>query len=944
MSDIFMAYIKLGIAALIPVIAAIALYLLGRTAAFGRLSERTKQVIYGLVFGALAILGTEWGIPFNGAQANCRDAAVLIAGLMFGAPAGIIAGTIGAVERWIAVAWGIGTFTRVACTLSTFIAGFYAAALRKYLFEDKKPGFLIAFSTGVVMEVFHLTMVFITNMNMPNEAMAVVRACSVPMLTANGASVLLAAVAVTLLAKRRSGSKKSNGVKIAQTVQRWLFATVAFAFVVTTFFLFGLQDRLADTQTDSLLDIALGETAADISDASDKNLLDMTYRINDEIQEKSLTSVSDKYGVAEINVFDENGIVIESSVKSNIGENAADYELSSQFLCLLGDQCEFVQGFRNDATPEEEEQNSVRKYAGIKLDKGFLEVGFDAKHLQEYVDSEVVNITKNRHVGKTGYVIIINDVHELVSAPEGITSESLRKDGASIGAIEPDTTIGMTINGEEIFCRYRIAEGYYIISALPQSEALQLRDVAMYVNTFLEILVFAVLFALIYMLIKRVVVNQIKSINESLAKISNGNLDEVVDVRTNEEFASLSDDINSTVDTLKHYIDEASARIDKELEVAKDIQISALPGVFPAFPKRKDFDIFASMNPAKSVGGDFYDFYMTGNDTLNFLVADVSGKGIPAAMFMMRAKTELKRLTEDGLPIGEVFTHGNAALCEGNDAGMFVTAWQGNIDLNTGLVRFANAGHNPPLVRHKDGKFEYLKSRAGFVLAGMEGVRYKQQELQLEQGDIVYLYTDGVTEATNLSNELYGEDRLLEAINSREFEDMQEMCRFIKSEVDTFVGEAAQFDDITMLAFKYIGAPPVPTVHFDEASLENIPAVTEFVEGQLEKIGCPMKTVIQFNIAVDEIYSNIVKYGYPKTPGPVTVSVIEKEDPHIVCLRFADEGIPYNPLTNQDPDVTLSADERNIGGLGIYMVKNTMDDVRYKYENGQNILTIFKNI
>lgn len=171
---------------------------------------------------------------------------------------------------------------------------------------------------------------------------------------------------------------------------------------------------------------------------------------------------------------------------------------------------------------------------------------------------------------------------------------------------------------------------------------------------------------------------------------------------------------------------------------------------------------------------------------------------------------------------------------------------------------------------------------------------------------------------------------------------MQELCGFIKTEVDAFVGEAPQFDDITMVALKYIGTPPAPSIHFDAARIEDIPLVTEFVESEMEKLDCPMKTVIQINIAIDEIYSNIVHYGYPAAPGPVTVELIVKDDPRAVCIRFSDEGIPYNPLTKEDPDVTLAAEERSIGGLGIYMVKKTMDDIKYKYENGQNILTIKK--
>ncbi len=823
------AYGKLMLATLMPVAAAVLLWLLDKRTPFGRIDARVKQVIYGVIFGALAVVGTEWGIPLNGAQLNCRDAAVLVAGLMFGAPAGIIAGVIGGVERWIAVAWGIGTFTRVACTAATLFAGIYAAGLRKFMFEDKKPGVLISLAIGVVMEVLHLTLVFLTNMATPETAMNVVKVCSAPMIVANGVSVMLAALVLTLLSREHQNRKRGQ-TRISQTIQRWLLVTVVLAFAATSYFVFELQQRIADSQGDTLLSLALDETEADIRDT--------------------------------------------------------------------------------------------------------LAQGQD-------IHTRIVDLTRDRHVGKTGFVLILDEQMELVSAPAGLTREGLAQDAAGMEMPAAETTFEMSLNGEQTWCRYRVLEGYYLMATLPEDEALQVRNIALYVNTFMEILVFAILFGLIYLLIKRVVVDQIKSVNRSLARITGGHLDEVVNVRSNEEFASLSDDINTTVDTLKQYIDEASARIDAELEFAKNIQSSALPNVFPAFPKRKDIDIYAMMDPAKEVGGDFYDFYMTGTDMLHFLVADVSGKGIPAAMFMMRAKTELKSLTEAELPLCDVFTRGNTALCEGNDAGMFVTAWQGSLDMDTGLLRFANAGHNPPLVCHADGQFEFLRSRPGFVLAGMDGVRYQTQERQLLPGDTVYLYTDGVTEATNAQNELYGEERLLAALNARPFAGMQELCEAVKADVAAFVAEAPQFDDITMVALRYIGAP---SITFERAAIADIPAVTAFAEAELEKIDCPMKTVIQINVAIDEIYSNIVKYGYKDGSGPVTVKLIVREDPRAVYIRFCDEGVPYNPLTKEDPDVTLSAEERNIGGLGIYMVKKTMDDMKYKYENGQNILTVMKRL
>ena len=929
-------YIRLGLFGLLPSVAALLFYILDKHTAFGKLSYKYKQLAIGIVFGAIAVVGTDFGVPIDGAVMNCRDGAVLSAGLFFGAPAGIIAGLIGGIERWFAVYWGVGAYTRVACSISTVLAGLYAGALRKFMFENKKPGISLSLAIGVVMEVFHMTMVFITHMDMPNEAMKIVKICSVVMIPANALSVMLTALVITVLSKDRT-FKKSNQTRISQTIQRWLLLTVLLAFAVTTLFVFRFQDEVASAQADTLLALAVDETVEDISDASDENLLSLTYAVNEALRTETPEAIAEKYNLAEISLINDKGIIVESSVPEYIGYDMASGRQSAEFLCLLGDTEKFVQEYGAISSDEK----TYRKYAGVKIKDGFLQVGYDSETFRKDIDKQVVGITKNRHVGETGYVMILDGHLNIISAPAALGQKNLTQAAPRVEIPDPDITFSMTINNVPCRCRYQMAESYYIFAVLPEEEAVQMRNIALYVNTFLEILVFAVLFALIYLLIKKVVVNQIKSINSSLAKITGGDLDEVVNVRSNEEFASLSDDINSTVDTLKKYIAEASARIDAELGFAKDIQASALPNTFPAFPRRGDFDIFASMTPAKEVGGDFYDFYLTNTDTLNFLIADVSGKGIPAAMFMMRAMTELRSLTEAGQTIDEVFTHGNNALCAGNDAGMFVTAWQGGIDLTTGQVQFANAGHNPPLVRRGNGKFEYLRTRAGFVLAGMEDVPYRMQEMQIAPGDTIYLYTDGVTEATNAESELYGEERLLKALNSREFENMEALCKYVKADVDAFVGEAPQFDDITMVAIKYIG---VPSITIPKAAITDIPTVTQFVEAELERIGCPMRAVTQIDVAIDELYSNIVRYGYPDEPGPVTLKVIHREDPKTVYVRFEDEGIPYNPLTKEDPDITLSADERLIGGLGIFVVKKTMDGVKYKYENGKNILTIKKLI
>lgn len=245
-------------------------------------------------------------------------------------------------------------------------------------------------------------------------------------------------------------------------------------------------------------------------------------------------------------------------------------------------------------------------------------------------------------------------------------------------------------------------------------------------------------------------------------------------------------------------------QIASELSVATHIQTSMLPCIFPAFPERMEFDIYATMDPAKEVGGDFYDFFLVDNDHLAVVMADVSGKGVPAALFMVIAKTLIKDHAQQGTQPEEVFTEVNRLLCEANDEGMFVTAWMGVLELSTGHLAYVNAGHNPPLLR-RGGNYEFLRTRSGFVLAGMEGMRYRPASLELAPGDALYLYTDGVTEAANENKQLYGDQRLCEVLNAHADSDPETLLKTVKDDVDAFVGTAPQFDDITMLGLRYLG-------------------------------------------------------------------------------------------------------------------------------------------
>lgn len=804
-------FLWLSLIALFPVVLSALIYLTERTKAASKMSYIARQVITGIMFGGLAILGTEFGIKIDGAIINARDASPICAGLLFGAPAGIIAGIIGGVERWLAVIWGAGEYTQLACSVSTVLAGAFAAALRKYMFDNKKPKWYYCLAIAVITEIVHMLMIFLTNMNDVRTAFSFVRICSLPMIAVNGLAVMLAGALLSLLSVREHKTAHHDLKNISQSFQRFLLVCVTAGFLMTTVFTWALQTELAKNEASELIKLNIEDVREDILDASNKNLLELTKKIASRLNSAGkadsalLNELGKEFDIAEINVIDSRGIITASTYENFLEYDMCGGSQSAEFLVLLdGKTKEYVQNYQ----PTSSDPTISRKYAGIVLNGGgFVQVAYDAERFQKDIDDVVVGVTRNRHVGENGCIIIAGEDWNIVSDRHGNEGKNLDFSGVYIdrSTMPEGDLFNAVVYDDDAICSYIVSEGYYIVAVLPRTEAMFSRDISVYITVFMEFVVFGMLFIVVYFLIKKLVVDNMAKINRSLAKITSGNLDTVVDVRTNEEFASLSDDINSTVLTLKRYIAEAAARIDKELEFAKTIQHSAIPTVFPPYPGHSEFDIYAAMDTAKEVGGDFYDFYFVGENKLGFLIADVSGKGIPAAMFMMTAKTIIKGYAESGKSVDEVFTIANEKLCESNEAGMFVTAWFGVLDLLTGKVEFVNAGHNPPLVRHKDSTFDYLKSKPSFVIAGMESMKYRRNEFFLSPGDEIYLYTDGVTEATDSANRLYGEERLVRFLNTLHGLSGEEICHAVKADVADFVGDAPQFDDITMLYLKYNG-------------------------------------------------------------------------------------------------------------------------------------------
>lgn len=481
---------------------------------------------------------------------------------------------------------------------------------------------------------------------------------------------------------------------------------------------------------------------------------------------------------------------------------------------------------------------------------------------------------------------------------------------------------------------------------------LDMQEVRDQLNTFLYTMllislgIVAVTLLCYVLFVRRVVTTPIGK----LAKFTKGITDsgsfenQRITIKTNDEIEDLGNSFNFMLVELEHYIENLSKitaekeRIGAELDVAKHIQASMLPCIFPAFPERPELDIYATMTPAKEVGGDFYDFFLIDDDRLAMVMADVSGKGVPAALFMVIAKTLLKNVAQTGLSPKDVLEKVNNQLCVGNEAEMFVTVWLGILEISTGELTCANAGHEYPVIKRAGGSYELLKDKHGFVLAGMEGSHYKEYKLQMEPGDRLFLYTDGVAEATDANNNLYGTDRMLDALNRNKDVNCETILHRMKEEIDTFVGEAPQFDDITMLCLELMPQYGIGMKKLKlTPTLESTQQVIAFVEQELENACISMKIIAQMNIAVDEIFSNIARYSGSTD---ATVGVIVEDG--CISLRFADNGLPYDPTEKPDPDIGLSVEERDVGGLGIFMVKKSMDKVEYEYHDGLNILTLVK--
>ena len=406
---------------------------------------------------------------------------------------------------------------------------------------------------------------------------------------------------------------------------------------------------------------------------------------------------------------------------------------------------------------------------------------------------------------------------------------------------------------------------------------------------------------------------------------------------------SIDDMEKDTLDYINNLatITAETQKMGAELDVAKNIQENMVPNKFPAFPNRTEFDLYASMTPAKQVGGDFYNYLMIDDDHLLLAIADVSGKGVPAALFMMATMILINEKAMSGLSASEVVTKANDGICAHNEAEMFVTMWLGILEISTGKITAVNAGHDDPVLYRDGQKFELTSEKHGLVVGAMSGIRYKSYDLQLQKGDKLFIYTDGIPEATRSDNAMFKLEGMVNSLNKHATASPKEIIEGVAKDVDAFIGDAPQFDDMTMLCFEYKGNQDMNEIELD-ATDENLKKVYEFIEKSISGINYSKKSFNQLKIAVEEVYTNIAHYAYLPNVGKVKVGVGVVDN--IVKLSFEDEGKSYDPLRREDPDLSLDADDRQVGGLGVYMTKKLMDNISYERKDNKNILKMEKKL
>lgn len=562
----------------------------------------------------------------------------------------------------------------------------------------------------------------------------------------------------------------------------------------------------------------------------------------------------------------------------------------------------------------------------------------------------------NMLVGRGGAFLMHHDRNAILN--ETIFSQALADDDQILLRLGHDIISGeqglspLTYNGLDwaVFYAPIKATGWSVIVACMDSEIFA---EFLKVNRISGILVLAMLLLMSVMsfISIRAMTRPLVEFADSANDIAHGNFDaKLPAIKSKDEMRILHDSFVYMQDSLASYVEELkettanNARIDSELRIARVIQMDLVPKVFPPYPERNDIDIYARVIPAKEVGGDLYDFLLN-DDKLYFILGDVSGKGVPAALVMaiICRLFHTVATTSDGAS-GIVRTL-NDSISETNELNMFCTAFVGILDLKTGHLQYCNAGHNPAIVKELNGETHCLDVIPNIPMGVWNGFDYKVQECYLAKGDMLVIYTDGITEAMSADGLMYSDDRLVGYLSDNLFTDSQALVDSVVSDVKRYVGGTDQSDDITLMCVRVdpdlCGDLSMQLVLNNR--IEDIDRMTEFVEELCDRKNVGAEARFNIRLALEEAVTNVIMYAFPKEESH-SFNLSVREQNGCLVFQITDSGKEFDPTSAPEPDITLSAEERPIGGLGIFLIRRVMDKVQYDRIDGKNVLTLVKNL
>ncbi|MDR3182374.1 MAG: SpoIIE family protein phosphatase [Planctomycetaceae bacterium] len=603
------------------------------------------------------------------------------------------------------------------------------------------------------------------------------------------------------------------------------------------------------------------------------------------------------------------------------------------------------------------------KFAGVAtLDWELSSIVQGISHI-EPTDNSMVLFADRSH----NFVLGLNEPHNnTADSAAGKTLDSVPWYSPAIG--NKDTLI---YNGQKYIAFVNTLDNDMLIFVIvPQNELF--KEINRHLrNTILALMAACVLVSfLIYTLLHKLINKPVVVLSRQAEQIGNGNLNVPIHISSHSELGVLAAALNKMQTDIKEFIrhlnqvNAEKERISVELDIARRIQAAMLPSTKSLFQGRNEletfFEIDAAMTPAREVAGDYYDFFMIDSEHLAVVIADVSGKGVPAALFMTICKTLIKNYAGLGLKPAEIFNAVNEEFCENNTFNMFATAFAGILEISTGKLTFVNAGHNPPFIKLPQHSspgtsacFEKMKLSPGLVLGAMQGVQYQQETIILPENSCLFLYTDGITEAMNAKSELFTEHRLAESLNSTGHTDSgfysaTNLLNRAKQDIERFVNGAEQSDDITMLALRYRPSTKLMREQTFSADVKILPEVNAFIKQCLEKLEYPPGEIMKMQLVCEEIYVNIAHYAYTDAEHSpehclITIRIAGTEGQNTE-IQFRDSGRPFNPLLVAAPDITPSLQERPLGGLGLLLIKKNVDTISYDYTGGQNVLTLTKTL